>query len=192
MLHSSKFTAILDANVLYPAPIRDLLLHLANVELYIPKWTEIIQEEWISNLLLKRTDLKRESLEKTKEAMNAAFPDSNITNFQEIIDSLSLPDKDDRHIVAAAIRSKADVIVTFNIKNFPKGYLKLYDIEAQHPDDFITNLINLNKLKSLEALNNQVKNLRNPPKSKDEVLNTLENSGLKNSVALLKTKKYLL
>ena len=125
MLHSSKFTAILDANVLYPAPIRDLLLHLANVELYIPKWTEIIQEEWISNLLLKRTDLKRESLEKTKEAMNAAFPDSNITNFQEIIDSLSLPDKDDRHIVAAAIRSKADVIVTFNIKDFPKGYLKL-------------------------------------------------------------------
>ncbi len=68
MIYSSGFIAILDANVLYPAPLRDYLLHLANLEMYKPKWTKIIQEEWIENLLLNRTDLKRENLEKTRDA----------------------------------------------------------------------------------------------------------------------------
>lgn len=186
MIHSSGFTAILDANVLYPAPLRDYLLHLANLEMYIPKWTKIIQNEWIENLLLNRTDLKRESLEKTRDAMNAAFPDSNITNFEEIINSLSLPDINDRHILAAAIRVNADVIVTFNLKDFPADYLKSYDVEVQHPDEFITNLINLNKEKSLQALKNQVRSLKNPSKSIDEVLQTLEKCGLKNSISNLR------
>lgn len=187
MIHSSGFTAILDANVLYPAPLRDYLLHLANLEMYKPKWTKVIQEEWIMNLLLNRPDLKRESLEKTRDAMNAAFPDSNITNFEEIINSLSLPDINDRHILAAAIRINADVIVTFNLKDFPVDYLKSYDIEVQHPDEFIINLIHLDKSKSLQALTNQVKSLKNPPKSIGEVLQTLEKCGLKNSVSKLRS-----
>lgn len=186
MINSSRFTAILDANVLYPAPLRDYLLHLAHLELYKPKWTSEIQEEWISNLLLKRTDLKRENLEKTRDAMNSAFPDSNITNYEEIINSLSLPDEKDRHVLAAAIRVNADVIVTFNLKHFPSAYLKIYDVESQSPDEFVTNLISLNKAKSLQALKNQVKNLRNPPMSIEDVLQTLENCGLKNSILLLK------
>src|SRR5215211_7803372 len=115
MIYSSGFTAILDANVLYPAPVRDYLLNLANLEMYKPKWTKEIQEEWIRNLLLKRPDLKRENLEKTRDAMDSAFPDANITNYEEIISSLSLPDQKDRHILADAIRVHADVIVTFNL-----------------------------------------------------------------------------
>lgn len=186
MIYSLAFTAILDANVLYPAPLRDYLLHLANLEMYKPKWTKIIQEEWIRNLLINRTDLRRENLEKTRNAMNSAFPDSNITNYEEIIKSLSLPDINDRHILAAAIRINANVIVTFNLKDFPVDYLKPYDIEAQHPDEFITNLITLDKSKSLQALKNQVRSLKNPPKSIDDVLQTLEKCGLKNSVSYLK------
>lgn len=78
-----SITAILDANILYPAPLRDFLLQLANLKLYQPKWTEQIQEEWIRNLLLKRLDLKRTSLEKTSDAMNAAFPEANIFDYEE-------------------------------------------------------------------------------------------------------------
>jgi predicted nucleic acid-binding protein len=181
-----SITAILDANILYPAPLRDFLLQLANLKLYQPKWTEQIQEEWIRNLLLKRLDLKRTSLEKTSDAMNAAFPEANIFDYEEIMKKLSLPDKNDKHVLAAAIETKANVIVTFNLKDFPSTYLKSYAIEALHPDDFISDLIKIDKTVCLTALNNQVLSLKNPPKSKEEVLNSLIKCGLNNSVNNLK------
>lgn len=180
------FKALLDANVLYPAPLRDFLLRLAELELFKPKWTSDIQEEWIRNILLKRTDLKRAQLERTKDMMNAAFPDSNIIKYEKLIKKLHLPDDNDRHVLAAAIKEKAHGIITFNLKDFPADYLKLFHIEALHPDDFIINLINYDKTKSLQSLNNQVKSLKNPPQSIDEVLQTLSNCGLKNSVLKLK------
>ncbi len=135
MLHySSNFIVLLDANVLYPAPIRDLLMNLACEGLYKPKWTNSIHEEWVQNLLEKRPDLSHRQLLKTVNAMNETFPDANVTGFEELVNGLTLPDKDDRHILAAAIRSKSEVIVTFNLKDFPNEYLKMYDIEAQNPD----------------------------------------------------------
>jgi predicted nucleic acid-binding protein len=185
MIHSSRFIAVLDANVLYPAPLRDYLLRLASLELYKPKWTNDIQEEWIRNLLINRPDLKRENLELTQNAMNSAFPDANITNYEELISGLQLPDEKDRHILAAAIRGNADVIVTFNLKDFPPDYLRLYDIEVQDPDEFISNLISLDKHNSENALQNLIKSLRNPPKSREEVLETLAKCGLTNAVSML-------
>jgi hypothetical protein len=185
MVHSGKFTALLDANVLYPAPLRDYLLQLASLDLYKPRWTEQIQNEWIDNLLLKRCDLTRQQLQRTKDAMNSAFPDANVTNYKELMEGLSLPDEDDKHVLAAAIRANTDVIVTVNLKDFPTDYLKKFDIESQHPDTFISNLINLDKQKAIEALNNQIKSLKNPPKTKKEVLETLKNCGLEQSVILL-------
>ena len=92
---------------------------------------------------------------------------------------------DDKHVLAAAIRGNANVIVTFNLKDFPAAYLKTFDIEPQHPDTFVSNIINLDINKAIEALNNQVKSLRNPPKTKKDVLESLKNCGLKASVALL-------
>ena len=186
MIHSSRFVAVLDANALYPAPTRDYLLRLASLDLYKPKWTNEIQEEWIRNLLLNRPDLMREKLDITQDAMNSAFPDANITNYEELIAGLSLPDAKDKHILAAAIRGNADVIVTFNLKDFPYRYLKTYDIEVQHPDEFVSNLINLDKTKSENALQSLIKSLRNPPKTREEVLNTLEKCGLRNTVSILK------
>jgi predicted nucleic acid-binding protein len=186
MIHSGRFTALLDANVLYPAPIRDYLLHLANLNLFKPKWSSKIQEKWITNLLLNRKDLNKEALEKTKAAMDSAFPDANIEKYENLIFGINLPDEGDRHIVAAAIKGKADVIVTFNIKDFPSTELSNYDIEVQSPDVFITNLINLDKIKCIQALNNQVKSLKNPPISREEVLVFLTRCGLIKSVELLK------
>ncbi len=91
MIHSPKFVALLDACVLYPAPIRDLLLNLADVELYTPKWTDQIHQEWTRNLLLNRPELKATQLERTTQAMNKAFPDANVVRYEALIDSLTLP-----------------------------------------------------------------------------------------------------
>ena len=186
MIHSSRFSALLDANVLYPASIRDILLHFASEDLYKPKWTDKIHEEWIRNLLFNRQDLTKESLLSAQAAMDTAFPDANILQYESLITSLSLPDEDDRHILAAAIKDKVDVIVTFNTKDFPAEAVKDFDIEVQHPDNFVSNLIQLDESKAKKAFRNQVRNLKKPPKTGEEVLATLSNAGLPQSVVKLK------
>lgn len=178
MIHSPRFVAVLDACVLYPAPIRDLLLHLATLGLYTPKWTEIIHAEWTRNLLKNRQDLTAEQLQKTKDAMCGAFPDANVVHFEALIEALELPDPDDRHLLAAAIRCQADVIVTANLKDFPATALAPYDVEAQHPDAFISNLIDLNPEKVLQAFHMQVSFLKNPPRTAAQILDTFRKVGL--------------
>ena len=173
MIHSARFVAVLDACVLYPAPIRDLLLHLAASNLYTPKWTATIHAEWIRNLLLNRPDLRADQLEKTKAAMCAAFPDAEVVHFEPLIEGLALPDADDRHLLAAAIRCQADVIVTANLKDFPAAALRPYDVEAQHPDAFVANLIDLNPEKAVEAFLLLVARLKNPPRTAHQILDNL-------------------
>lgn len=186
MIYSSNSIAVLDACVLYPAPVRDLLLSLADNGLYKPKWSTEIQDEWSRNLLLNRPDLKKGQLQLTIEAMNIAFPDSNVDKYGSLISGITLPDPNDRHVVAAAIRSKADVIVTYNLKDFPISIEKEYDIEIQHPDVFLTNIYDLNPEKAKEAFRKMVKRLKNPPKSFIEVLDTLSKSDLKEIIEKLK------
>lgn len=186
MIHSGRFTALLDANVLYPAPLRDYLLHVANLDVYKPKWSSQIQEEWIRNLLINRPDLSKEALERTRAAMDSAFPDANVENYEDLISAIKLSDEDDRHVAAAAIRGKADVIITLNLKDFPESVLSNYDMDVQSPDEFILNLINQDRKKCLKALENQVRSLNHPPKTRGEVLKTLTNCGLIKSVGLLK------
>lgn len=181
MLHSERFKAVLDACVLYPAPLRDYLLSLAANGLYKPLWSDLIQDEWIRNLLKNRKDLTEDKLLRTVKLMNIAFPDADVTGFDEIIKSLSLPDKDDNHVLAAAIRNNADVIITFNLRDFPNDYLSQYDIEAQHPDNFIYHLIDLNQTEAIGALKNQVKRLVQPKRTEKQVLDTLESCGLEKS-----------
>lgn len=179
MIHSPKFIALLDACVLYPAPIRDLLLNLADVELYSPRWTDRIHQEWTRNLLLNRPELTANRLERTIKAMNDAFPDANVVNYEVFIDSLALPDPDDCHVLAAAIRSQADVLVTANLKDFPDTILSLFDLETQHPDEFIANLIDLDSRKALIAFDQQVSYLKKPPMTPGQVLENFKKVGLK-------------
>ncbi len=183
MIHSPKFTVVLDACVLYPAPVRDILLSLAAEGLFKPKWTGIIQDEWVRNLLIKRNDLSEAALKATTQAMNQAFPDSNVENFEDLIPAFNLPDEDDRHVLACAVRSNADLIATFNLKDFPGSELAKYDIQVQNPDELISNLIDLNEELSCKAFTKMVKRLKNPPKTKQQILETFINCGLSISAA---------
>ncbi|HLJ96248.1 MAG TPA: PIN domain-containing protein [Gemmataceae bacterium] len=182
----AKFTAIYDACVLYPAPLRDFLMHLALTDLFRAKWTDAIHDEWIRNILQDRPDLTREQLERTRALMNIHVRDCLVTNYEDLIPSITLPDPGDRHVLAAAIRGRADVIVTFNLTDFPPDTLAHYGIEAQHPDDFIIHLLDLAPGTVCAAVKRQRENLHSPPKSADELLATFESHGLPQTVARLR------
>jgi predicted nucleic acid-binding protein len=133
----SKFTVIYDACVLYPAPLRDALMRLAMTDLFEAHWTDHIHEEWITSLL-RQGKFTREKLDRVRELMDAHVRDAKVTGYESLIDTLALPDPDDRHVLAAAILCGADAIVTFNLRDFPEELLKPYGIDALHPDEFLT------------------------------------------------------
>jgi len=185
MISPLKSVAVLDACALYSAPLRDLLLQLAFAKLYQPKWSVQIQTEWRRNLRINRPDLEGR-LDKVILQMDRAFPYANVEHYESLIPSLTLPDEDDRHVLAAAIHCQADYIITFNLKDFPAYRIKKYDINALHPDIFILDIIDLNPDISLAAFKYQVSILKKPPFSEEEVLGFLERCGLVKSAARLK------
>jgi predicted nucleic acid-binding protein len=180
------FTALYDACVLYPAPIRDVLMHLALADLYRARWTNAIHDEWIRSVLKDRPDLTRAQLERTRDLMNAHARDALIRDFEDLIPSLSLPDPDDRHVLAAAIRGRADVIVTYNMKDFPAEATAPHGIEIQHPDKFLSHVFDLSPGAVLGALQRLRQTLKNPPVAIEQYLARLEQHELLGFVAKLK------
>lgn len=180
-----SLTAFLDASVLYPAPLRDLLLELAVADLYRVKWSNTVHDEWIEALLRSRPDLPRQRLERTRDLMNAHTRDALVTGYEPLIEVLNLPDPNDRHVLAAAIKGRADVVVTTNLKDFPPELLARWGIEAQHPDAFLTLLFDLSQAAFLEAVKTVRARLRNPAKSAGDYLETLRAHGLGATAAAL-------
>jgi hypothetical protein len=183
---SSHFTVVYDACVLYPAPLRDLLMHLALSDLFRARWSNMIHDEWIRNVHENRADLSRDRLERTRHQMNHSVRDCVVSDFEYMISSISLPDPDDRHVVAAAIHCGASLIVTFNLKDFPDNALKPYNLAAQHPDDFIVDLLDLHPAGVLEAAASHRRSLKSPPKTAEEYLDTLLAQGLTQTVAVMR------
>jgi predicted nucleic acid-binding protein len=179
-------TAVYDANILYPAPVRDLFIRLAQTGVVRARWTEEIHEEWLRNVLKDNPQLSPERLARTRALMNEAVRDCLVTGYEDLIASLSLPDPDDRHVLAAAIRAGAEVIVTYNLSDFPSDTLARFDIEALHPDDFLLSLLDLAPGAVCTAVKRQRESLRNPPKTAQELLATLENHALTQTVARLR------
>ncbi|QDV57920.1 PIN domain-containing protein [Rosistilla oblonga] len=176
---------MLDACVLYPAPLRDLLLSLAASGIYRAKWSQKIHDEWTHNLLLKRPDLDAERLRRTCVQMNLAVPDSLVTEYEALIDSLHLKDPDDRHVLAVAIRCNADSIVTFNQKDFDEAELKKYGLYTEHPDEFISNMLEVYTPNVLAAVREMRARLKNPPVEVAGFLETLRRQGLPQTVHIL-------
>lgn len=191
-MRQSSFTAFYDANVLYPAPLRDLLVYLALTGVYRARWTAQVHEEWKRNLLKNRPDLTREKLDRTSSLMDKALPDGLVTDYGALIDGLQLPDPDDRHVLAAAIKCGASVIVTFNLKDFPSGVLGPFNIEALHPDIFIADLWDLDQAAVLEAARRQRASLKKFPHTAREYLDRLLQQKLPETVNLLSNFEFVI
>jgi len=181
----AKYTVIFDACVLYPAPLRDLLVQLATAGLFRAKWSEKIQDEWTSNLLANRKDLKPDDIKRTVSLLNAAVPDCLVTGYEHLIPTITIPDANDRHVVAAAIHARADGIVTFNLDDFSDEALSVYNMESIHPDDFILAQTDLNEAAVVMAAQKVRARLKAPPVTVFEYLNNLHLQQLPKTVAWL-------
>jgi len=166
----TRYAALLDANVLYPAPTRDLLMQLAVSDVYKAKWSADIHREWIDALLRNGTTRERAKLERTRDAV--------VTGYEALIPALTLPDPNDRHVLAAAITGRCDVIVTNNLKHFPDDALAPFGIETQHPDEFLCNHMSLVPGVFCSAVAKVRARLKNPPYSVEEYLSILTQLGL--------------
>ena len=166
-------------------------MELALTDLFRARWSEEIHKEWIRSVLKNNTKLTESQLLRTKGFMDANVRDALVTGFESLIPSLILPDLKDRHVLAAAIRCQADVIVTFNLKDFPSNYLSSFDVEAQHPDEFILYLLDLYPVQVCRAIEKVRQRLRNPTMDYGRYLSNLLRQGLPLTVSYMKELGYL-
>lgn len=172
--------------MLYPAPLRDLLMWVAVRGLVRAKWTDEIQDEWLRNLLERRPDLDEQRLRRTQQLMNRALPDARVAGYENLVAAVELPDPDDRHVLAAAIRAGAQTIVTANVRHFPAATLRTFGIEAERPDAFLLGLLDTDQGLFLEAVRAQLAALTSPPQSAEQLLDMLQRNGLVQTVKTLR------
>jgi len=178
--------AFLDASVIYPASLRDLLMRLTMAGLFQARWSSRVHEEWIGAVLRDRSDLSFVRLDSARASMDDHAEDCLVTGYEPLIGSLTLPDPEDRHVLAAAIVAEADVVVTYNLRDFPADALDRYKIEARHPDEFVSRLIDLAPTVAVDVVRVQRASLKTPPLDMDQLLAIFERIGLAKTVAALR------
>lgn len=167
-------------------------MELALTDLFWAKWSSMIHDEWTGSVLKNRPDLSPDALKQTRELMDMHVRDCLVENFEDLIPVLRLPDPKDRHVLAAAIRGRADVIVTYNLKDFPAKELQKYGIAPQHPDEFLTHILDLAPGTVCAAAQTHRQRLRNPGKTVDQYLEALERQALNEFVSGLRAFAALL
>ncbi|HLU72973.1 PIN domain-containing protein [Nocardiopsis composta] len=180
------FIALYDASVLYPNTLRDLLIRIAQTGLVEAKWTDQILDEVFDSLKRDRPDLPATALERTRKLMLAAVRDCLVTKYEPLIGALDLPDPDDRHVLAAAVRARAQVIVTSNLRDFPAASLAPWDLESKSPDEFLLDQIHLDRKVVWACVQQIADSWRCPPGTVDDVLDRLERAGLVRATAELR------
>ena len=182
------FTAVYDASVLHPAGLRDLLIRLAQTGLFRARWSDQILDEVVRSILRRRPDLRPQQLQRTRQLMCEAVADCLVTGHEPLIGGLTLPDPDDSHVLAAAIRCHAQVIVTHNLRDFPSDVLEPFGIEAQHPDLFVLHLVDLAPARVAGVVERQAASLSAPPRTTDDLLELLSGE-LPRTVAALRSDR---
>lgn len=142
MILPSHYTVVLDSSVLFPVFISNLLLFLSESELFRVRWSPDIHQEWIESRLERYPDADRRALERKRDRMDLEFPDALVTGYENLIDLFELDDLDDRHVVAAAVHCKANVIVTDNPGDFPLDRIP-GTLLIQTADEFIVDQFDL-------------------------------------------------
>jgi hypothetical protein len=166
------FTALLDASVLVPFPLADTLLRTAAAELYDPRWSPDIVEE-VTRTLTLEFHLDPARVGRRIEHMRAAFPDAEVVGYRDLVPAMPVPDQGDRHVVAAALVGHAQLIVTSNVRHFPREALEPLGLDVQDPDQFLTHLYHLDPPVVRASIQEQTAALRNPPLHTEHVLRNL-------------------
>lgn len=131
--------AVLDACVLYPTVLREILIGVARVGLYTPLWSERILEEWARATV--KLGPGAEAIARGEIAqLNSLFPTASVAPRAGLAGRLWLPDPDDIHVLEAAITGSADLIVTVNAVDFPRGILAEEGVRRDDPDHFLLSL----------------------------------------------------
>ena len=178
------FVVVYDACALYGNTVRNLLIRLAQAHMVQAKWTDRILDE-LDRALGEKRGIPPEKLARLRTLVNASVADCLVAGYEPLIDGLKLPDPDDRHVLAAAIKAGAQVIVTANLADFPEEYLAQWGIEARGLDDFVLDLIGINDRVVHACVQQIVDERSNPPETFDEVLGQLERAGLIETAAVL-------
>ena len=182
---ADRFVVVLDANVLYPFRVRDALLRFTEAGLFRARWSPKILDEWKGSLLKKRPDLE-DSINRQLLAMEQAFPEACVKAGEDLIPSLTLPDPDDRHVLATAIAAGAEHLVTENLKDFPDEALSPYGLSAVSADDFLTSTFELYPADALSTLRAMRIDYENPAFSPGDFIFDLQAKGLPKLASLLK------
>jgi len=167
--------ALLDANVLWSTAVRDTLLRAAEYMLFRPVWSAEILDEVARNLKRRRPDLDPARIDRTLSRMRAHFPEALVADFETLIPAMQ-NDIKDRHVLAAAVRAAAEVIVTENVRDFPPAACAPYGIAVQTADEFLCELWSLHRDTLERVLHEQAADLVAPPQTVPDVLATLARS----------------
>jgi len=178
--------AFMDASVLYPVSLRHLVMRLALESLYQAKWSVTVYKEWIRAVLRDNPHSPAARLHALRDAMDERIDDAIVTDYEHLIETLALPDPNDRHVLAAAIVGQVNVIVTRNLRDFPESALAAHKITAIHPDQFIRRLIEVAPDEVMQVVRDQQASLVNPPVPMPELLSLFERLDLVETVARLR------
>lgn len=188
---SDRFVALLDANILYPFRKRDILLSYSHKGLFRARWTHEILDEWSNNLLSDKPELT-DSILSQQQAMLEYFPEALVINYNNLSHHLNLPDKNDNHVLAAAIKCNAQHIITDNLKGFPNSILEQYDTEAISADEFIFRTSELYETEAISVMRELIKKYKNPAFTVPEFIMDLNAKGLPKFASWLQERKDLL
>jgi hypothetical protein len=170
--------AVFDACILYPFHLRNIVVQAAVDRLVDARWTDAIHEEWIRNLTADAPTISIERLRVTQRLMNDALPMATVNGYEEQISEVTLPDPNDRHVVAAAITAKAPLILTWNLRHFPAQELRRFGLRAMNPDAFLCSLFDKIPELVIGSLANARQNLSKTRLSASDFVDILENQKL--------------
>lgn len=174
---ANPFVVVLDANVLYPFRMRDILFTFAQQGLFRPRFTTEIIDEWTRSLIADKPKLEA-SVRRQAKIVAEVFDECFVDGYKPLIEGLNLPDADDRHVLAAAIKCSAQIIVTENRRDFPENVLNEYGVKALGADDLLANTCDLFPIEGARALRTVRMRYENPPFTPSEFLLDLTKCGM--------------
>jgi predicted nucleic acid-binding protein len=188
---ANRFTILADASSLVGVLRRNLLLSLAAADFFRLRWSERILDETeraiVDILTARGVANPAEQAARSRAQMEVAFEDAVVGGYDALMSGLTtIPDPDDAHVIAAAVKTRASVIVTENIKHFPSSILAPLDLEAKTADEFIADTISLDPGRSVAALRVMRERFARPELSPQALLLKVEGQGLTQTADALK------